>query len=47
MRKIYKKPEFVMSYFNFVNDIMLSRATPETLFTKGVRIDTIKANLNS
>ena len=47
MRKIYKKPEFVMSYFNFGNDIMLSSATPETLFTKGVRIDTIKANLNS
>lgn len=47
MRKIHKKPEFVMSYFNFGNDIMLSSVTPETLFTKGVRIDTIKANLNS
>lgn len=47
MRKIYKKPEFVMCYFNFGNDIMLSSVTPETLFTKGVRIDTIKANLNS
>lgn len=47
MRKNYKKPEFVISYFNFGNDIMLSSVTPETLFTKGVRIDTIKANLNS
>lgn len=47
MRKKYKKPEILMSYFNFGNDIMLSSATPETLFTKGVRIDTIKANLNS
>ena len=47
MRKNYKKPEFIMSYFNFGNDIMLSSATPETLFTKGVRIDTIRANLNS
>lgn len=45
--KNYKKPEFIMSYFNFGNDIMLSSATPETLFTKGVRIDTIRANLNS
>ena len=34
MRKNYKKPEFIMSYFNFGNDIMLSSATPETLFTK-------------
>lgn len=42
-----QKPEFIMSYFNFGNDIMLSSATPETLFTKGVRIDTIRANLNS
>lgn len=47
MRKNYKKPEFIMPYFNFGNDIMLSSATPETLFTKGVRIDTIRANLNS
>ena len=46
MRKNYKKPEFIMSYFNFGNDIMLSSATPETLFTS-VRIDTIRANLNS
>ena len=46
MRKNYKKPEFIMSYFNFGNDIMLSSATPETLFTKRVRIDTIIANLN-
>ena len=46
MRKKYKKPEILMSYFNFGNDIMLSSATPETLFTKCVRIDTIKANLN-
>lgn len=45
--KKLQKPEFIMSYFNFGNDIMLSSATPETLFTKGVRIDTIRANLNS
>lgn len=47
MKNTYKKPEFTMSYFNFDNDIMISSATPESLFTKGVRIDTIKANLNS
>ena len=47
MKKIYKKPEFMMSHFEFGNGIMISSTTPESLFTKGVRIDTIKANLNS
>lgn len=47
MKKTYKKPEFMMSHFNLNSDIMISSATPESLYTKGVRIDTIKANFNS
>lgn len=37
MRKNYKKPEFIMSYFNFGNDIMLSSATPRNIVYKGCK----------